>query len=118
MIKQTILSKVNVPLDKAISIARQAVNSNSSATSAFIRPLNGYLVYDIHVTNNNNNTLYAVIVDPGNGKVLYNKALTSLSSSGQPLMFGKSGTGSSFGAYKGHGCHWSSDGRMMGNSSD
>jgi uncharacterized membrane protein YkoI len=115
-IKQAILSKVNISLDKAIPIAQQAVSSNSSVTSAFIRPLNGYLVYDIHVTNNNNNTLYAVIVDPGNGKILYNKALTSLSPSGQPLMFGNNGTGSSFGAYKGHGCHWSSGGRMMTNS--
>src|SRR6476469_7407291 len=67
MIKQAILSKVNISLDKAIPIAQQAVSSNSSVTSAFIRKLNEYLVYDIHVTNNNNNTLYAVIVDPGNG---------------------------------------------------
>lgn len=54
-----------------IVIAQKAVSSNTSATLGLLRPLNGYLVYDIHVKNNVDNTTHAVIVDPGNGKVLY-----------------------------------------------
>ena len=54
------------------------MGTNTSATLAFIRPLNGYLVYDVHVRNNSNNTTTAVIVDAGNGKVLYKQTPPSL----------------------------------------
>jgi len=54
------------------------VGTNTSATLGLLRPLYGYLVYDIHVKNDANNTTYAVIVDPGTGKVLYKQALPSL----------------------------------------
>jgi hypothetical protein len=76
-------------------------------------------VYDIHVRNNSNNTRYAVIVDPGNGKVLYKQVLpsSSLSTAGHAGMFGKDMTGPFFGGhcggYRGHG-HWSND-RSMNN---
>jgi uncharacterized membrane protein YkoI len=83
-------SKVKTTLSEAIITAQKTAGSNSSATLAFIRPLNGYLVYDIHVRNNSNNTRYAVIVDPGNGKVLYKQALPPLFGGGigHPGMFG------------------------------
>jgi hypothetical protein len=58
------------------------VGSNTSATLAFLRQLNGYLVYDIHVRNNANNTHYAIIVDPGNGKVLYKQTMPQSSFGG------------------------------------
>jgi len=55
-ISNTISSKVKINLSDAVTIAQKAVGSNTSATLAFIRPLNGYLVYDIHMKNNSNNT--------------------------------------------------------------
>jgi hypothetical protein len=94
--------------------AQKAVGSNSSATLALARPLNGYVVYDIHVRDNSNNTSYAVIVDPGTGKVLYKQALpTSLSAiGGHTSMFGKDRGGPFFGGrYRGldgFGCYWNS----------
>ena len=113
-ISGAISSKVKTTLSEAIITAQKTAGSNSSATLAFIRPLNGYLVYDIHVRNNSNNTPYAVIVDPGNGKVLYKQALPSSSSSstaGHVGMFGKDMTGPFFG---GHGGGYRSHGMMMG----
>ena len=99
-----ISSKVKTTLSEAITTAQKTVGSNSSATLAFIRPLNGYLVYDIHVRNNSNNTRYAVIVDPGNGKVLYKQALpSSLSAGDHAGMFGKGMAGPLYGGYRGHG---------------
>ena len=77
-ISGAIYSKVKTALSDAVTIAQKAVGSNTSATLAFIRPLNGYLVYDVHVRNNNNNTTSAVIVDAGNGKVLYKQTPPSL----------------------------------------
>lgn len=114
IIKSAISSKVKTTLNDAVLTAQKAVGSNSSATSALARPLNGYLVYDIHVRDNSSNTSYAVIVDPGTGKVLYKQALpTSLSAiGGHPFMFGKDRGGSFFGGrYRGLdgvGCYWNS----------
>ncbi|MFL6461700.1 MAG: PepSY domain-containing protein [Nitrososphaeraceae archaeon] len=71
-------SKVKTSLADAIGIAQKAVGPNTSAKLGLLRPLNGYLVYDIHVKNNADNTTHAVIVDPGNGKILYNQPLASL----------------------------------------
>jgi uncharacterized membrane protein YkoI len=118
-ISGAISSKVKTTLNEAIIAAQKTVGSNSSATLAFIRPLNGYLVYDIHVRNNSNNTPYAVIVDPGNGKVLYKQALPSSSfAAGHTGMFGKDRTGPLFGGY-GRGCggdgHLSNGGFMNNN---
>ena len=61
------------------------------------------MVYDIHVKNNAANTTHAVIVDPGNGKILYNQQLPSFFGGGigHPGMFGGRG-------FCGHG------GMMMG----
>jgi uncharacterized membrane protein YkoI len=92
-INKAITSQVKVSLTEAVSTAQKLVGSNSSATLAFLRPLIGYLVYDIHVTNNSNNTSYAIIVDPGNGQVLYHQALSPLSSAGHQFMFGQGAAG-------------------------
>ena len=61
------------------------------------------MVYDIHVRNNANNTTYAVIVDPGTGKVLYKQALPSLLDGGMGHfgMFGPGKMGPFSGAYGG-----------------
>jgi hypothetical protein len=94
-------SKVKTSLSDAIGIAQKSVGPNTSATLGLLRPLNGYLVYDIHVKNNINNATNAVIVDPGNGKVLYKQALPSLLGGGHFGMFGQGKMGFS-GAYGGH----------------
>src|SRR5919198_2283671 len=86
-------SKVKTSLADAIGIAQKAVGPNTSATLGLLRPLNGYLVYDIHVKNNADNTTHAVIVDPGNGKILYNQQLPPFFGGGigHPGMFGGRG---------------------------
>ena len=61
------------------------------------------MVYDIHVKNNANNTTYAVIVDPGNGKVLYKQALTSLFGGGGIGHFNMFGQGKMGPWFGGHG---------------
>ena len=103
-ISEAIYSKVKTALSDAVAIAQRAVGSNTSATLAFIRPLNSYLVYDVHVRNNSNNTTTAVIVDAGNGKVLYTQTPPSLKFGGFGFghhgMFGQGKMGAFFG---GHG---------------
>ena len=118
-ISSALSSKVKTTLNDAITIAQKSVGSNTSATLAFIRPLNGYLVYDVHVRNNSNNTTTAVIVDAGNGKVLYKQTPPSLVSGnfglGQRGMFGQGKMGPFSGGYsagRGFGDHGS--GMMIG----
>lgn len=94
-------SNVKTPLNEAVLTAQKAVGSNSSAILGYLRPLKGYLVYDIHVINNANKTTFAVIVDPGNGHILYHQALTPFSSGGHPFMFGKGGVGAYYGEHRG-----------------
>lgn len=126
-ISEALSSKIKTTLSDAIGVAQKAVGPNSSASLGILRPLNGYLVYDIHVKNNADNTTHAVIVDAGNGKVLYNQLLTSLfrGGIGHFGMFGQGRIGPGFGGH-GYGCghrgFWyhggdSSGGMTMGQSS-
>lgn len=112
-ISNALSSKVKTTLNDAITIAQKSAGTNTSATLAFIRPLNGYLVYDVHVRNNSNNTTTAVIVDAGNGKVLYKQTPPSLVIGnfglGQHGMFGQGKMGPFSGGY--------SAGRGFGNHS-
>jgi uncharacterized membrane protein YkoI len=116
-ISEAISSKVKTNLSDAVTIAQRAVGTNTSATLAFIRPLNGYLVYDVHVRNNSNNTTTAVIVDAGNGKVLYKQTPPSLRFGdfgfGHHGMFGKGKMGQSFGGHSA-GRGFADRGSMMG----
>jgi hypothetical protein len=104
-INKAISSVIKVPLIEAVSTAQKLVGSNSSATLAILRPLIGYLVYDVHVRNNSNNTSYAVIIDPGNGQVLYHQVVAPFSMAGHPSMFAKGGFGGSYVGHKG-GLGW------------
>ncbi len=88
-INKAISSVIKVPLIEAVSKAQKLIGSNSSATLAILRPLIGYLVYDVHVRSNSNNTSYAVIIDPGNGQVLYHHTLIPFSMTGLTSMFGQ-----------------------------
>jgi uncharacterized membrane protein YkoI len=104
-INKALSSEIKTTLTEAVSNAQKLVGSNSSATLALLRPFNGYLVYDIHVTNKSNNTSYAIIVDPGNGQVLYHQALSPQSSAGHQFMFGQGVAGPFFGGHRGgFGC--------------
>jgi hypothetical protein len=104
-VNKAISSVIKVPLIEAVSTAQKLIGSNSSATLAILRPLIGYLVYDVHVRNNSNNTSYAVIIDPGNGQVLYRQALTPFTMAGHPSMFAKGGFGEFYAGHKG-GLGW------------
>jgi uncharacterized membrane protein YkoI len=97
-------SKVKTSLSESIGIAQKAVGPNTSATLWILRPLNGFLVYDIHVKNNADNTTHAVIVDPWNGKVLYNQPLASSFGGGVGYfgMFGQGRMGPWSGGNGGH----------------
>jgi uncharacterized membrane protein YkoI len=114
-------SKVKTSLIDAIGIAQKSVGTNTSSTLGLLRPLNGYLVYDVHVKNNADNTIYAVIVDPGSGKVLYKQALPSVVGGGVGHfgMFGQGKMGPWSGGHgaggygRGFGDH---GGMMMGQS--
>ena len=110
-------SKVKTSLSDAIGIAQKSVGTNTSSTLGLLRPLNGYLVYDVHVKNNANNTTFAVIVDPGSGKVLYKQALPSLVGGGVGHfgMFGHSKMGPWSGGYGagGYGRGFGDQGGMM-----
>jgi hypothetical protein len=70
-------SKIHTTLNDATTNAISAVGggSNSSAVAAFIHPERGFLVYHVFVLDPSNN-IHRVIVDPGNGKVLSNQAMS------------------------------------------
>src|ERR1051325_3342051 len=126
-INNALSSKVKTTLNDAITIAQKSAGTNTSATLAFIRPLNGYLVYDVHVRNNSNNTTTAVIVDAGNGKVLYKQTPPSLIFGnfgfGQHGTFGQGKMGPWFGGHgygggqRGFWYHGGDSGMTMGQSS-
>jgi uncharacterized membrane protein YkoI len=102
---QIIRSKIQVPLDQAVSTAQNSVGVNSSVVAAFLRPLNGFLVYNIAVLDTNN-TIHRVIVDPGNGNVLYTSEGREMGSFNQqlsgPFEHGGFCDRGGFGHWKGH----------------
>jgi hypothetical protein len=69
-LSQIIQSKVHTTLSDAATSAEKLVGINSHATSANLKEQRGYLVYTILTLDGNNNS-HKVIVDPGNGKVLF-----------------------------------------------
>jgi hypothetical protein len=75
IIHQAIGSKVNVSLSDAATTAEGSVGNNSHAVAAHIDEQNGYLVYNVMVIDPSMN-FSKVIVDPGNGQVLFSKQLS------------------------------------------
>ena len=69
-------SKIHTTLNNATTSALNAVGggANTSAVAAFIRPENGFLVYNVFVLDSSNN-IHKVIVDPGNGRILSNQQM-------------------------------------------
>jgi hypothetical protein len=64
-----------VSLSDAALTAESSVGNGSHAASAELGENNGYLVYNVMVIDPNMN-FSKVVVDPGNGEVLFNKQLS------------------------------------------
>jgi hypothetical protein len=73
IISQAIESKVNVSLSEAVTAA-EGIGNNSRAVAAYLGEENGYLIYNVMVINPSMN-FSKVIVDPGNGHMLFSKQL-------------------------------------------
>jgi hypothetical protein len=83
-----------VPFSAASATAEKQV-TNGKVLGGHIGIAQGYLVYTFFVVNPENQTGYKVIVDPGNGQVLYTSEGNALGSFGHggPGMFGYGGHG-------------------------
>jgi uncharacterized membrane protein YkoI len=75
VISDAIGSNINVSLSDAATTAESSVGNGSHAASAELGENNGYLVYNVMVIDPNIN-FSKVVVDPGNGEVLFNKQLS------------------------------------------
>jgi hypothetical protein len=75
-LSQIIQSKVHTTLSDAAKSAESFVGTDSHATSANLKEERGYLVYTIRTIDANNNS-NKVIVDPGNGKVLFAQRISN-----------------------------------------
>jgi uncharacterized membrane protein YkoI len=89
IIGQAIGSNVNVSLSDAATTAEGSVGNDSHAVAAHIDEQNGYLVYNVMVIDPSMN-ISKVIVDPGNGQVLFSK---QLSKEEHMMMHGMTGPG-------------------------
>jgi uncharacterized membrane protein YkoI len=108
---QFIQDNVQVPFATALESA-QAEVGNGTAISGRLGVVQGYLVYIFKIANFDAETSRIVIVDAGNGAVLY-------TSGDIPLHFGGLGCGDSGGGvghHKGFGNHWGNHDR--GGTSD
>jgi uncharacterized membrane protein YkoI len=75
VISEAIGSNINVSLSDAALTAESSVGNGSHAASAELGENNGFLVYNVMVIDPNMN-FSKVVVDPGNGEVLFNKQLS------------------------------------------
>jgi uncharacterized membrane protein YkoI len=106
---QFIRDNLRVPFATALETA-QAEVENGTAISGRVGVVQGYLVYIFKVANFDAETSHIVIVDAGNGSVLY-------TSEDMPLHNGGlGGYGCSGGHHKGFGKHW--DNYDRGTTSD
>src|SRR5215204_1842150 len=116
IIHQAIGSNVNVSLSNAATTAEGSVGNNSHAVAAHINEQNGYLVYNVMVIDPSMN-FSKVIVDPGNGEVLFSK---QLSKEEHMMMHGMMGPGMMGPGMMGTGMMGPQQGRgmMMGGGHD
>ena len=77
VISQAIGSNINVSLSDAATAAESSVGNGSHAASAELGENNGYLVYNVMVIDPSMN-FSKVVVDPGNGEVLFSKQLSKM----------------------------------------
>ena len=76
-LSQIIQSQVHTTLGNAATSAEKLIGANSHATSANLREERGYLVYTVLVKDSKDNS-HKVIVDPGNGKVLFTQQIFNI----------------------------------------
>ena len=83
--------------------------TNGTVLGGHLGVVQGYLVYTFFVANTGNQTGHLVVVDAGNGHVLYTSEGQSFGSFGHSMMFGPWG-GHGFGGWHGpgmaHGFGW------------
>jgi uncharacterized membrane protein YkoI len=81
--------------------------TNGTVLGGHLGAVQGYLVYTFFVSDIGNQTGHLVIVDAGNGNVLYTSEGQSFGSFGHPMMFGPWGGHGGFGEWHGPGKpHW------------
>ena len=89
------IKNISVPFLTAAQSAQSAID-NGTIINGHIGITQGYLTYNFAVSNPTNNTLSKVIVDAGNGKVLYSSPGISINST-HFAMDGMKGMDSGFG---------------------
>jgi uncharacterized membrane protein YkoI len=99
---------VKVPFVAAAQTAQGQV-TNGTVLGGHLGVVQGYLVYTFFVANTANQTGHLVVVDAGNGNVLYTSEGQSFGSFGHPMRFGP-WSGQGFGDWHGmsrmHGFGW------------
>jgi uncharacterized membrane protein YkoI len=93
---------VKVPFVAAAQTAQGQV-TNGTVLGGHIGIVQGYLVYTFFTADAANQTGRLVVVDAGNGHVLYTSEGQSLGSFGNPMMFGAWGGHGGFGEWHGLG---------------
>src|ERR687894_897964 len=81
---------VNVSFIEAAQTAQGQV-TNGTVFGGHLGVVQGYLVYTFFAANTANQTGHLVVVDAGNGSVLYTSEGQPFGSFGHPMMFGPSG---------------------------
>jgi len=102
-LQQTLMSSVKIPFSTAEQTAVSQVTSGKIIGGA-LTVMQGSVVYNFKVIDNQN-LVYFVIVDAGDGKVLYK-------SQGQSMNFG----GFGMGCHKGYHSAWNSQQTPSGNT--
>jgi uncharacterized membrane protein YkoI len=97
---------VNVSFVAAAQTAQGQV-TNGTVLGGHLGVVQGYLVYTFFVADTGNQAGHLVVVDAGNGNVLYTSEGQSFGSFGHPMMFGPWGGHGGFGEWHGSGKpHW------------
>ncbi len=97
---------VNMTFVAAAQTAQEQV-TNGTVLGGHLGVVQGYLVYTFFVADTGNQTGHLVVVDAGNGNVLYTSEGQSFGSFGHPMMFGPWGGHGGFGEWHGQGKpHW------------
>jgi uncharacterized membrane protein YkoI len=79
---QIIKDKIKVSFSEAASTAQKQI-SNGTVVAGHIGVVQGYLVYTFIIVDTTNHSIHNVIVDAGNGKVLYTSPAHTMGSFGE-----------------------------------
>ena len=94
-IKNFLKENIKVPFISAAETAQKQI-ANATVLAGHLGQTQGYLTYTYIIVDSTKDTVYKIIIDAGNGHVLYTSEGQQISSFGQ-TMFGP------FGHWKGHG---------------